>query len=493
MAYHLLTGATGLIGRYLLHRLQSAGIPVAVLVRGSKTQTALERLEAIMQHWETQERRSLPRPVVVEGDVTRDDLGLSSADRKWVSHHCEAVVHNAASMTFQPDKHGEPHRTNVGGMRQVLDCCRRLGIRRFHHVSTAYVCGLREGRVREDELDVGQTMGNVYEESKIEAEKMLRDADWLQCVTVFRPASVVGDSQSGYTSSYHGFYLPLHLAYSFGGAVPLEEMNERFIRCLGLSGEERKNFVPVDWVSAGIAHVVAHPEYHGRTYHLAAPAGVSIRLLQSVVQEALRRFCKRPAAAVSSKELDVYEQLFRDQLLIYRSHWRDDPLFDLTNTRQALADLPCPEMDFELLLRVARWPIANNFGKPKHVPWAIPDGARRVFANWLRTGAEPSDSGSVETVDLQVTGAGGGQWRLLSRGGELRGARRGLSGEGRIGVHLNSDTLGALADGRLSVEDALCAGRLVVEGPREAQSRAVGIVERLVESVRSKKLVESNA
>src|SRR3989304_6320552 len=188
MAYHLLTGATGLIGRYLVYRLTASGIQLAVLVRPGKFHTASDRMEAIMHHWESLEYRSLPRPVVLEGELTRSELGLSSSQQKWISRNCETVVHSAAAMVFRTDELGEPHRTNVEGMRNLLDCCRRLGIRRFHHVSTAYICGLRQGRVREDELDVGQTMGNVYEESKIEAEKMLRAADWLDQGTVFRPA-----------------------------------------------------------------------------------------------------------------------------------------------------------------------------------------------------------------------------------------------------------------------------------------------------------------
>ena len=295
MAYYLLTGATGLVGRYLLHRLTVTGHPLAVFVRPGRFQSASDRIEAIMQHWEATEHRSLPRPVILQGQLTEPELGLSAAERTWISRHCGSVVHSAAAMVFRPDDHGEPCRTNVQGMENLLDFCRQVGIRQFHHVSTAYVCGLRQHRVLEDELDVGQSLGNVYEQSKLEAEKRLRGADWLERLTIFRPSSIIGDSQTGYTSNFHGFYLPLQLAYSFASAVPPEEMNERFIKRLGLNGDEAKNFVPVDWVASAIAYLVTHAEHHGHTYHLAAPHGVSVRLFQHVVQEAIRRFCKRPA------------------------------------------------------------------------------------------------------------------------------------------------------------------------------------------------------
>jgi nucleoside-diphosphate-sugar epimerase len=99
------------------------------------------------------------------------------------------VLHNAASLTFRgTDPACEPWRTNVEGTRHVLDVCRQAGIRHFHHVSTAYVCGLRDGIVREDELEVGQDFGNDYERSKVAAERLVRGADHLETVTVFRPS-----------------------------------------------------------------------------------------------------------------------------------------------------------------------------------------------------------------------------------------------------------------------------------------------------------------
>ena len=50
--YTLLTGATGLVGRYLLRDLLMRGQRVAVLVRPSKRQTAQQRVAGICQRWE---------------------------------------------------------------------------------------------------------------------------------------------------------------------------------------------------------------------------------------------------------------------------------------------------------------------------------------------------------------------------------------------------------------------------------------------------------
>jgi thioester reductase-like protein len=107
MKHHLLTGATGLLGRYLVRDLLAAGARLAVLVRPGKAQTPEDRVEAIMAYWERQVGRCLPRPVVLGGDLCQPGLGLTPRDARWIADYCEAVIHGAASMTFRPDSRGE--------------------------------------------------------------------------------------------------------------------------------------------------------------------------------------------------------------------------------------------------------------------------------------------------------------------------------------------------------------------------------------------------
>src|SRR5262245_18311546 len=136
MAYHLLTGATGLLGRYLLRDLTLADVPVAVLVRPTRWETAAQRIETVLAHWEDELGHALARPVVLEGDIPEPELGLSAEDLAWLSGNVQAVIHSAAALTFEAQSvEGEPWRTNVEGTRHVLDVCGRAGIRHFHQVS----------------------------------------------------------------------------------------------------------------------------------------------------------------------------------------------------------------------------------------------------------------------------------------------------------------------------------------------------------------------
>jgi thioester reductase-like protein len=481
MTYVLLTGSTGLVGRHLLRDLLAGGHRVAVLARASKLQSARERIEVIMSHWEREAGRALCRPVVLEGDLLAERLGLDDSTRQWISDNCDAILHNAASMTFREDEQGEPFRTNVDGMQRVLEMCRETGIRQFHHVSTAYLCGLREGRILESELDEGQELGNVYEQSKLAAEKLVRGADFLDRLTVYRPGSVIGDSRTGYCTSLHGFYLPLQLAYSIANTIPPEIMNDRFSARLGLKGDEGKNLVPVDWLSAAIVRLFGTPAHHGQTYHLASPKPVSVKLIQEVIQEAINSYCDRqPGKPLSDVELAGVEELFYDHMLIYKSHWRNDPTFDLTCSSRALDRMPCPEIDRELLLRVARYAIESNFSQRRYDMIGSDEEAHRHLEGLIRRGAQNRLSRPGKTVALQINGRGGGQWHVKVCDGRVVGADVGLGPPDSSAYYLSSGTFRRLADKRLTVDQAIRSGRLVVQDSNGNLPELVRILEEVV-------------
>ncbi len=395
MSYHLITGATGLLGSYLLRDGLCAGARMAAIVRPKKSVSAQQRINAIAASFQGHgrihgNRSQSARPVVLSGDLTQADLDLDSPSVAWIARHCKAVIHNAASLKFQgAHRSDDPWRTNVEGTRRVLSLCRTAGIRHFHYVSTAYVCGLRSGLVTEDELDVGQKMGNDYERSKLESEQMVREAGFFDSVTIYRPAIIIGDSKTGETTGYHGFYAVLKLAHTLVSRVALGATSGvKLAALLGLHGNESKHFVPVDWVSDVITHICRHPEFHGRTYHLTARQPTRILDMAAVIQEAVERYS--PLACEddpSQLDGDWIGQAFRDQMSVYRAYWRDDPQFDQTNTRRAAPHLPCPTVDRRMLMMMAHRAICSRFGRgprtsrcPRPRDVSRPPAQRQVLA-----------------------------------------------------------------------------------------------------------------
>lgn len=96
----LLTGGTGLVGGLLLAQLLHFGIPVALLVRGNRRQSAVMRVEALMRRLEERFERLFVRPVVLDGDLCQPELGLSHSDRQWTASNCGSVIHSAANLLF---------------------------------------------------------------------------------------------------------------------------------------------------------------------------------------------------------------------------------------------------------------------------------------------------------------------------------------------------------------------------------------------------------
>ncbi len=365
----LLTGATGLLGRYLVRDLLSAGHSLALIVRPTDRHAADERVAGLLAAWERCGVTGLPMPKVLAGDITQPGLGLNSGDRRWVADHCDMVLHNAASLSFESTggEDTEPWRSNLTGTRHVLDLCRQTGIVDFHHVSTSYVCGLQTGIVREDQLDVGQEFGNDYERSKLQAEQLIREADFLAPPTIYRPSIIVGDSETGFTTTFHGFYAIVRLAVTLGRMVEDAQVIDWSIPLHGLTGEEVKNLVPVDWVSGVMTDLVGRRECWGKTYHLTPTEPVRTDTLRDVIErvvgyEGTTEFGGAGVNGDAGGGIGVeLTSAFYDQLRVYATYWRNDPTFDRSNLLAAVPDRPCPTLDYERLLMLAEKAIAMNF------------------------------------------------------------------------------------------------------------------------------------
>ena len=369
------TGGTGLLGSYLVRDLLLAGRNLALIVRRDRKRSASTRVEALIRHWEETLGMSLPRPVVIEGDLSMPLCGISEEDRHWMHWNCSDLLNNAASLSFRgSDRTADPWLTNVTGTENILALAKATGIEHFHHVSTAYVCGLRSGTVLEDELDVGQAFGNDYETSKADAEKMVRSADHLASATVYRPSIIVGDSQTGYTSTYHGFFAGLRLGHTLlTRVVKGSTSGSALLSLLGVNLADHKNFVPVDWVSEVITHAVQSPAARGRTLHLTHPDPLSMLIVGKVIQDAVETF----SVGATPDDPDLCdEQWFADnlrtQLDVYQSYFRNDPRFDRRNTEAVSGHIACPALDTATMMRMSQFAIETDFGRRPAPRAAVP-------------------------------------------------------------------------------------------------------------------------
>ena len=484
MSYFLLTGATGLLGNYLLRDLLLDDVPVAVIARSNRRQSARQRIEVAMCVWDAEAGRPLPRPVVMEGDISQPDLGLNANDVRWVAEYCSSIINNAASLTFHSTSNaGEPWRSNVGGTRNVLEFCRSTNIRQFHHVSTAYVAGLRQGRVLESELDLGQEFSNDYERSKLESETLVRQADFIDAPTIFRPAIIIGDSQTGMTTTYHGYYAALKLTYTIVQAYLKDAtglVGGQSVR-LTLNGTETKYLVPVNWVSAFMCQVLTDSRLHGQTYHLTPRHPVTTRLIRDVLEQSCGIYgTKLIGTGERPAQPSEAEDLFYEHIRVYNSYWKMDPIFDRTNTEAAVPHLPCPHVDWELLLKISQAVINEGFPEPNKRPVDPEFDVESLLAPLIeQSGRQSSHTSDERLLGLDVCGHGGGQWQVIVRGEAIIGVETGVHVDRKATCRLNVETFASLANGRISWREALQSGTAQLRGNGRTLDQYTDILDQL--------------
>jgi thioester reductase-like protein len=465
-----LTGATGLLGRYLLRDLLLTGRRVVVLARDGREGSAAERVAQIVAFWAESSGRPLPCPVVLAGDLALPGLGLTHADRQWLGRHTRTVIHAAANLSFRARLDREPWRTNVEGTVALLELCREVGVSQWHHVSTAFVCGQRTGIIREDELNCGQEFHNPYEQSKHEAEQRVRAASGL-CATVYRPSVIVGDSRTGYTSSYAGFYRFLELATRLAESPTSPTSPRRLPLRLPLTGDERWDLVPVDWVSCAIVELVDQPQWHGRTFHLVSRAPVVARLVHAVAAEELNLTGVELVGREGAGRAGCLEQRFLDGLQEYWPYLDGEASFDATNTATALPQLPPPLLDRPVLARLIRFAACAQWGRVQHRDGIVSRPCAEYIEQTFPRQARQSHLAKVARlhllIALDIRGPGGGQWSCRWTHGELAYVRRGLEAKAAVVYRTDTETFDAILQGRQDAQQAFFEQRIAITGDLE--------------------------
>ncbi len=460
----------------VLALLLRCNIPVAVLVRGTRRQSAAERMESLLLRLEERFSRTFVRPVVLSGDLCLPGLGLSEPDRRWIAANCASVIHSAANLLFRPaSTHpgNEPYRTNVDGTKRLLELTTEAGIREWHYVSTAYIAGLRSDRILENQSDMGQEFGNDYERSKTISEQMLRQSKAILSLTVYRPSIVIDlhptTSMRSDQTINSAFAMFQALSQRFG----LPDRGDWFRR-LGFSGHERKNIVTVDWVATMIAQVYRRPALHNQTYHLTSPAGTAASELEDGFRAAvLDSGIKLPARRAEATAL-IDEQA-APFVAAFKPYFRDDPIFDRANTVQAMA--VCGEADLPTLSVDNLRDFCMRQTRPSGPPVNVKEAAS-PWSDFVRTRTSQSfphvlqGSGSFPVMSLELYGPSGGQWLIeqSSKGPTVYAASASHS---RLRVVSSSTTFHGLIRGQLSIKAALNAGlvQLEIDDPVSAHLR----------------------
>jgi thioester reductase-like protein len=244
----LVTGATGLVGEGVLRRMlgDDPALEVFALIRDDASWARLcRKLGALSE-----------RVVPVRGDVTLRGLGLEPLVRRRIELQAAAIVHAAADTSFSRTLE-RARAMNTVGTQNVIELaseCPRL--ERLAFVSTAFVAGRATGLVAERDNGTQGGWVNAYEQSKYEAEALVRSSGlpW----TIMRSSTIACRDIDGEVTQINAVHRALRIYHrGLAAMMPGDRDNPLDV-------------VTATFVSDAIARLTMDPRAAGRTVHLCA-------------------------------------------------------------------------------------------------------------------------------------------------------------------------------------------------------------------------------
>jgi len=254
--HYFVTGATGFIGKRLVHKiLERKGTVVHFLVRDRSA----KRIAELLDYWGVDDTRA----VAVRGDLALPGLGITAAERKKLEGKIKHFFHLAAVYDLKADEESQ-RVANIEGTKNTVLFANEIGAGCFHHASSIAAASLYEGAFREDMFEEAEGLDHPYFSTKHESEKLVRQ-DCQVPWRVYRPGIVVGDSRTGEMDKIDGPY------YFFKLIQRLRQLLPPWMPTMGLEGG-RINLVPVDFVVAAMDHIAHKKGLDGKCFHLVDPA-----------------------------------------------------------------------------------------------------------------------------------------------------------------------------------------------------------------------------
>ncbi len=394
----LITGATGFLGGNLIKRLSKEDYHLVTLVRNK------ERWERFVGEACDGYSERLRGVEPVSGDITLPMLGLSGRRFRRLAWQVDAIFHCAALTDFAHG--GDLFNTNIEGTRHLLQLALLGSKKHFHHISSAYVAGKSSGTFYEEDFDKGQRFNNSYEESKFNGEGLVRrfTREHSLPFTIYRPSIIVGDSRTGHTQCYKGFY-------TFARALSL--IKEKILKRQGPYTEEADylrdvvmeipmrilgdpgaliNLVTVDYVVEAISELSKRPEARDKTFHLTNPHPLTLAQLTDKVTQALGIEGVRPwsqddgpgGASTSgshhNRTFSPAERFFLSYTRPYLPYLQGRLSFDTSRVRSVLdGTVTCPRITRSLVSLLIDGAVGDRWGMRGEVcsAWS---GSARVLA-----------------------------------------------------------------------------------------------------------------
>lgn len=379
----LLTGGTGFLGSHVAVELLKRGYRVTLLARPAGGLTAEGRVRRLLDWFglPDAERRGLR---VVEGDITRPELGMEPAVFLQLARDTHEIIHCASNTSFSERKRSEVEAVNADGLSHILALARAGEASFFHHVSTAFVAGQAAGPCPEAPA-AARAFHNVYEETKWRGEALATETCGRAGIglSIYRPSIVYGDSRTGRSLLFNAVYFPVR------AAIFLKETFEKDIRERGgrraaemgvriepdgttriplrveSAGRGGINLIPVDFFTAAFLALLEEAPAGG-IFHIVNGRTKSIDEIAEYTSRFFRiagvRVCGPEEFAARPK--NPMERLYDQYVEAYALYMKDVRTFGTAASGPILErrGIVCPEFDYGVFCRCMDYAVRTGWG-----------------------------------------------------------------------------------------------------------------------------------
>lgn len=269
----LLTGSTGFLGIHILDAiLQKTKANVYCIIRNEPGITAKTKLLNKLNYYFGDKYNNLidKKIFIIDGDISKDNLGLSESDYYKLGVTADIVINSAAKVDHF-GKYETFYNINVKGVQNLLDFC-NIYKNKFYQISTLSVSGnsfvddyaaeqsFKEVKeFRENNFYIGQTISNVYIKTKFEAEKIILDGilNGIDCY-ILRVGNLMPRFKDGvFQENYEqNAYLNRLTAFLKLGVIPSNIYNAYL------------EFTPIDYCANAIINIISFQAKNNRIFHI---------------------------------------------------------------------------------------------------------------------------------------------------------------------------------------------------------------------------------
>jgi len=267
-----ITGATGFLGKVLLNKiLQMQPGKLYLLIRNKQGENSFDRLTKLLaeslcfknlkiEKGEKFENFIKNHVEVIEGDISKENLGMSEKDLSNITKHLDIVINVGASVSWK-ESISEIINTNLKSAVDALEIAKKANAKHFVHISTIgaikplhMICQKKfygdeefnfEGYIQKiEKMDseeaeeetkfLKDNFGSTYVFVKAGAEKLIEHKKGDLSITIIRSPSLGPtlydpepgwlDNITGFTGNYFYIGLSKSLAYLVNKSNKILEM-----------------------------------------------------------------------------------------------------------------------------------------------------------------------------------------------------------------------------------------------------------------------------